>query len=753
MIRELVLAEFGKFRDRSFPFKAVTVFAGCNEAGKTTLFDALFQELCSPKANRIYGKTLRDRYGEARQAKILFAGKPLRLDEDEFLNLLAIRGGDIQLDLASSGSWMEKVKASLFTGGLDPRTLASRFKTLSSENRTLKHNKALAELEARAETLAGEIARLREKRARILSQEGEALRAQSELETLADHLRTLQAKLKGLDGELELEKNIAERRALNGLLARLEEMDSRSRELDGLRDYLQSELTHYDGLQSEMSALERELELGSSRQRELELRLERGREALAAAEDARLKREALAAAAASGLDRLEAFRSAAGLREAGRWRPGLLASAAACFGLGLAGLGIALATEERPFFLPGALLMAGALLLLFLARRAAAGAEPAGEEFMRRLKDEWQDREISLSATSLEGLTRELLILRQGAERAESEIASARRERLGLQAELETLRAGNEQSGHKLNAQKAALEEWLSRRGVRSRDEYLERTLRAQTLQRELARWQEELRRLLADKRSPDPAQLRRDSERRLSDLDREGVPALGRNGAELKGLERTRAEKAGELEAARERLAGLQRSHERTQGEIQGSLGEIPQELVGREGELREVENRIEALRGDREAAALLQELFARIAQDSEANLLALGRELSLQFQQIVAQARPVEIQALATDSLTLADEAGCARPLPLLSTGTRNAFLLAARAALARKAYPQGGLLVLDEPFLALDTGRTAGALRMLKGLRAEGSWQLVLFTKDETLLPLVREIFPEAQIHLLA
>ena len=56
MIKELRLKSFGKFRDAAFAFSPVTVFAGDNESGKTTIFDAIFCSACSrPATNSIAG--------------------------------------------------------------------------------------------------------------------------------------------------------------------------------------------------------------------------------------------------------------------------------------------------------------------------------------------------------------------------------------------------------------------------------------------------------------------------------------------------------------------------------------------------------------------------------------------------------------------------------------------------------------------------------------------------------------------------
>nr|MBP7494562.1 hypothetical protein [Spirochaetales bacterium] len=81
-------------------------------------------------------------------------------------------------------------------------------------------------------------------------------------------------------------------------------------------------------------------------------------------------------------------------------------------------------------------------------------------------------------------------------------------------------------------------------------------------------------------------------------------------------------------------------------------------------------------------------------------------------------------------------------------LSTGTRDAFFLAARLTLARRSAPSGGraIIVLDEPFLTLDKNRTENALRVLKEFHETTGWQIFLFTKEEELAEQVRSFFGE-------
>ena len=95
MIRKLHIESFGKFRGRSFDFGPVTLFFGRNEAGKTTLFDAVFDKLCAPKASTDPGKVLKNRYGADRRARLEFDGEATRIPAADFLNLFSSEEGRV----------------------------------------------------------------------------------------------------------------------------------------------------------------------------------------------------------------------------------------------------------------------------------------------------------------------------------------------------------------------------------------------------------------------------------------------------------------------------------------------------------------------------------------------------------------------------------------------------------------------------------------------------------------------------------
>ncbi len=194
--------------------------------------------------------------------------------------------------------------------------------------------------------------------------------------------------------------------------------------------------------------------------------------------------------------------------------------------------------------------------------------------------------------------------------------------------------------------------------------------------------------------------------------------------------------------------------------------------------GEMAELTTRIAAagrraaaLELDRRAAGIAASLFARIADESTAALDELSADIGARYAAVSGTAvsgtavsgsasshsSPVSLAALEEEPLVV-DACGVARPADQLSNGTRDAYRLAARLALAERAHPvrgEGGpgLLILDEPFQAMDATRMGRALRLIARFRERTGWQLVVMTADERVALAVSSLFVGAQVHRLA
>lgn len=97
----------------------------------------------------------------------------------------------------------------------------------------------------------------------------------------------------------------------------------------------------------------------------------------------------------------------------------------------------------------------------------------------------------------------------------------------------------------------------------------------------------------------------------------------------------------------------------------------------------------------------------------------------------------------------IQVGDAGGGHRSLDHLSTGTKDAVVLAAKLALALQHREGPGILVLDDPFLAMDDERETRALRLLGDFHFRHGWQIILLTKESHLLEKAAALVPGAGI----
>ena len=169
-----------------------------------------------------------------------------------------------------------------------------------------------------------------------------------------------------------------------------------------------------------------------------------------------------------------------------------------------------------------------------------------------------------------------------------------------------------------------------------------------------------------------------------------------------------------------------------------------LPEKIANCEKGIRETKARLAEIDKEIRAMKIAQEIFSSVAEDSGRMLKELSGEIAELFSSITEAERKVSMENFSMENVSVDDAQGAGRDSYSLSTGTRDAFLLAVRLILARKSMDSGGIIVLDEPFLALDRPRTGRALSILKEFHAATLWQLVLFTKDEETVNQAREVF---------
>lgn len=751
MLKKLIIKKLGKFTNETLDFSPITIVSGLNEAGKTTVFDALFETLCSPPGNTREGKELKRRYGEDRQSEVEFEGETIHFDVSEFMNLYALRAGDINIEMSDQSAWMEKVKSNLFSGGIDPNLIKANLDRLASTKGSMAHNKERKRLESERDQAEKQLGILKGRRDSILKDEKQVAQLKKDSQKMEQKLQEKEQELAAHKQQLYFEEKIGIRKKMDGILEFLDEGEKIERKIKSLTQFRDDQTKELDQLQEKITKLK-------SDQRLMEAVIKTSQEAVENMQNEKrelIKKEektrALSELATSMNDKIKAFLSNMPTTLKTSWNKTLLLAGIVAL---ISSIVVATLTENsvgRVVIASTGLLLLAVLGLLAKKPKVTID-EHERERFFGKLMDEWKNSALEDDRAqwqTLEGF-QEALLSKRNAYRELKEMII--RVDGVLNTKLEKLE--NEKRDHKslveeLQSLVTDEKQWLKTRGVASRDEYIANVTKNRELIERREEWKGKLATFLRERNSEKPQDLRRLCDRTLREFDEDGIPKEGKSESEIALLKRAIDEKGRPIKSILNELQKLREELKEKGGVIKGSLGNIPDQIIQEEARIHKKDGMIENNRLEREAAELASNIFSAVAQDSEAALGELSKSLGEEVREIVGSSRQVTVSHLDTSSITMTDAGGAERPLEDLSSGTRNSFLLAARLALAKRAASGRSLLILDEPFSSFDKTRISNALAMLKKFHDESDWQIIVLTKDESLIDQVKKYFPEEKV----
>jgi DNA repair exonuclease SbcCD ATPase subunit len=750
MIKRLNLGNFGKFVNADFDFGKVTLFHGENEAGKTTIFDAIFEALCHPTGVSKEGKYLKARYGEGRAVHPEFDTEELSLETAEFRSLYAVGASDLNVEFSSDVGWMDRVKAALFSGGIDPEQVRGALETRAATGGNLRHNRELTKLQKDRDAELESLEALRRKREDIL--DGER-RADPLRDRIAEHegeLKDLSEQRAELDKQLSLEKKIAERSRLDETLSLVDRRERLVRDHDDLSNLDEDETQALDEVEDELERADEALRTEKAGLIRAKEELEEMREKVSAGVEQAEKARKTGDEAARLRERVQSFRTESAAIPAVVWRPVYLMAAAAG---ALAGLGyslIGLSGNAATFGVLASVLWAVAFVVL--SRKTTRDDGRADEErFIGELSEDWCnaggevsgriDTLLAFDNFLVEAITQAKVLEREREQTEKDQVT--REEDLRLSAKRITELADE-------MAQKTShLDEWFTKRGVADRDDYIRKYSQRLELKKGIEEADTALASRLKEFECRDIDELQRECERKLRSADEEGIPRKGKSDLEQKQLENRSV-------ALSEQMSNLERHIRQDTGElktseglVRGSLGGIPEEIFRTEMRVRDLDTSIKDNLLEREAAGLAAQIFGEISEGSDEVLTELGGEIGKEFQEIVGADRQVALENLDGTAIHLTDAGGKSRSVKDVSSGTRDSFMLAARLALARRAADGERLLIFDEPFVAFDGKRLNQAAGMLRAFQDETGWQIIMLTKDEQVVEAFRRSFDIASL----
>ena len=748
MIKLLRLREFGKFRSLDLAFGPFTVITGPNEAGKTTVFDALFDALCagSRHEGRPAWKHLAGRYGALRKAELEWEeGAPPAVFEDaEFLEIFAVRAGDTSVNAANGKTWETTAEARLLNAGLNPAHLAAGLIDKAESTRKGSVQARVKELGKLIKAREPELAAYRARRDGIFAGEAETARLEAELK---EKIAAQDAKKTELRAVTSAQEEMAMRCRLaaaeTGIKALREAREARQ-ELAALAGFARSEMPAYRALEQECRALEK-----AAASAEAALGEKKG--ALAAAKaslDALVARhpvlKAQAASAAALSARLTAFASAPPKVVRTVLKPVRFGAWAAA--LALAGFVAYSGGKAWAYAAAAAIAAAGAWVGLKLSiKETLAGHTPEEiKAFLDGLAAEWTT--VSGEKLPPEGLEP----ARAWLAKAESDASAAVESLKTRAAEYAGLEAGAGEAAKALEERRldaaAAVGRaaaWLKVRGCAGEDEYQQKLAAHEKLSARLGDIEQRLALLRQKAGAASDEELKDRLYMDKEALDQRGVDPAKADEPELERLKARASVMAKELHAM-EAAAGEVKAALKTAQAVAGAKLEGLPDLINRaESDIAAAREELADLDLQSQGYMLAAEVFNKLAEKSTVAFDALGREVSAMLAEALAGGE-ARFSGFDAGEAAVKDAGGKPRAVKYLSSGTRDLFMLAARLTMARKARQaedgalSPGLVILDEPFYTLDPEREAAALKLLAAFRAATGWQIIVLTKDPAVAP---------------
>ncbi|MDD5210739.1 MAG: AAA family ATPase [Elusimicrobiales bacterium] len=751
MIKRLRLTDFGKFKERELKFGPCTVITGPNEAGKTTVFDALFDALCAGcrHEGRPAWKNLAGRYGALRRAELEWEEgfSPAAFDDAEFLELFAIRAGETSVNAANGKTWETVAEARLLNAGLNPAQLAASLIDKADSSRKGSLKARIKELNKLIELRGPELAAYKARRDAIFSGEAETARLEAELKArnaVLDEKRAQQRALANTQEELAMACRLASAEAGIKALRALKETSS---ELAALAKFEKNEAPAYRALNQEYQDRQRDAASAGAALGEKQAVLAAAKASLdrLVARMPVLKKQVETAAALSS--RLTVFFSAPP-------KVTLTVSLPARFGIWAAALALAgfvaySGGGAGAYAAAAAIVAAGAWAGLKLSVKETLSPHTPDEikVFLDGLAAEW-------TTISEEKLPSGLEEARAYLAKAGADAAAAADSLKSRSAEFSDLEVGVKLAARSLEEQhasaaeaKAKAAEWLKERGCASEDEYQGRVTAYEKLSAKLS----DIEQRVALFRQKTGAASQEELKDRLfmdkEALDQKGVNPSKTDEAELERLKARASVMGKEVHSLEAEAAELKAALKTVQAVAGAKLEGLPEHINRAENDLAAARDEISGLELQAQGYMLAAEAFNKLAEKSTVAFDALAKEVSSALDGALPgpEARFGSFDAAEA---SLKDAGGRLRPVKFLSSGTRDLFMLAARLMMAKKARtaPDGqvapALLVLDEPFYTLDPAREGAALGLLAAFQKTTGWQIIILTKDAAVAPKAAE-----------
>jgi|GEM_PF-2996176 DNA sulfur modification protein DndD len=740
MIKKIILNSFGKFKNKAFEFAPVTVFYGKNESGKTTIFDAIMASYIDFKINDEYIK----RYfkpdeninkKDLKKYIVLESDNTLtKIDSNIFKNILAIRAGDITLDL-SKKDFSNEIINKLLEEEVNLEKLILEFETKSKTSGNVKYENAKKKLIEEKKSLEESIRQYKIKLEEIKKLEEKAKENDKELLNLKkdfEEKNNILSKLIKEKDSLEKAKNlkylISHRKDIYYLkekkkeLSNLKEVEeneinnckikiNKKKELENKIDI---NMTLKDKLKKEIEELKRKYEEDKNKIKPID-EIDNLNQKINEIEkiDKRIRSHWIIVFFLILLTILSGVLSATIIKKA--YIVSIVSSLATFFFI------------SKIWFLYGFTrsIKKDTIKILNLDENKKCKIKDLKEYFIK----------YSYEVKSFYNQIKE----------KENEIIKKQNEIIEFDKSIKDLETQIQSIDKDIN-------DYLCLKNAKSIEELLERKIKIDNLKREIADLTEKININMKDfPNIIDIEQFEMSLIDKISKLEDEGISIQNFNEIDLK-------KKMNEIENLQKELNYLNntiREKEREISSQKGQLSAVNDIIISyknTEKEIEKKENEIRKIENEQKASSIVRDILLDIKKDLNLKFNELSSKISSEFKDFFPHFEDVKINSIEELDVELKDKTGIKRKIDYLSTGTKDMFLLSFRLLLAKK-ISVADFLIFDDAFLSLDIERIKIMLEIIYKFYKENNWQLIFFTIDNNLKNFIEEIFKEkVKIHYL-
>jgi DNA repair exonuclease SbcCD ATPase subunit len=738
MISKIVLPRYGCFTDAAFEIGQVTVFSGPNESGKSTLFDALFDAITEAPGTHGKVKANTGRYGKERQVLLEGSLPPPEISPEEFLSILAVDSGDLTVP-EGRGPWLDRLKAQLFTDGVDPGGLARELAAEATERKSARHMREHQGLIERRRELVDAHQRALERRNDMVGRRKEADAAATRRRGLEERLAKVVAGRKAAETTLAVVEQQWRRRQLGQALGEIGDLTRIEGQLAQASFPGEEALREVEALVKRREETLSALAEGTREVETCRNRFDEATSELSAleAEAGALRHQIPLAQSLRGILE-EQFGSRASVR-----RTVTLVGGVTLMLLSVAA-GLLFFEGAQKLWLSAGGGLVGLLIVLLGLRRRGPGISD--------IKDRWTAATgKTLLSEGVEGLVRELSGIESVLQHLEGQLSEARR---SVEQSGKSLRDAESRTRLLEERRKEAttlLDRWLAEHraatpeeAARRGQERRELEQRVNLIREHLKPWQEELG-------VTDLGVLREELRAQLGSLDALSAQSVVEE-SDVPNLRRRVTDLKAEEQALRETIQVLDTEEKSKRATYSEVFAGLPEQILSIERELEATEARIAHLDRRRRSAAIASTIFEQLSADATIQLEGLAQELGEAYRGITGSEALVVLGSIDAKEASAVDAGGTTRSIAELSQGTKDVLMWTFRIAMAKKARSEPAIFVLDDPFLAVDNARIRKCLLLLReSLVAEG-WQVVLLTKDRNLAEAATKLHPKSILHEL-